>query len=485
MIRELRRVSIGILILFGSLFASTTIIQVLEVDNLRVDPRNVRTLYNSYSTERGSIIVGNVAIAESIPVDDVYKYQRTYTGGGLYAGITGYFTINNGISGLELALNDQLSGQSNSQFFDQILALFTDKNPRGASVQLTVNPAIQQAARDALGDRTGAAIAIEPTTGRILALVTTPSFDPNDLATHNTDDALANFTKLEASSLEPLQNRAIAGALYHPGSVFKLVMAAAALDSGMFTTTSTFANPAQLQLPQSTSYIHNSTKQTCGGLKTPVTIGIALQYSCNIPFAEMGQQLGEDTIRSYSEAFGFGASIEIPLPSTPSIYPKNMDQAQLMLSSFGQFDVRVSPLQMAMVSSAIANGGKLMKPNLVDSILASNLSPLSAFQPTQYSQPISPETAAALVQMMVTDVSNGAASGAKIPGVQVAGKTGTAENGEGEPFTLWFTGFAPADNPKVVVAVVVENDDARGQTGTSNGLAAPMGRKIMEAVLAQ
>jgi len=164
MITELRRVSIGIGILFGALFVSATVIQVFQVDNLRVDPRNVRTLYDSYATERGSILVGSTLIAESLPVDDVYRYQRTYHGGGLYAPVTGYFTINQGISGLEFAMNDKLSGQSNSQFFDQIIALVSGTDPRGASVKLTLNAAVQQVARDALGELTGAAIAIEPAT---------------------------------------------------------------------------------------------------------------------------------------------------------------------------------------------------------------------------------------------------------------------------------------------------------------------------------
>jgi peptidoglycan glycosyltransferase len=484
MIGELRKVSIGIAVLFGTLFVSTTIIQVFQVDQLRVDPRNVRTLYQSYSTERGSILVGSNAIVESVPTDDVYKYQRTYHGGGLYAPITGYYTINQGVSGLEFALNDQLSGQSNSQFFDQVIALVTGKDPRGASIKLTINAAVQQAARDALGEQSGAVVAIEPSTGRILALVSTPSFDPNDLASHDSQSVLDKYNSLVTSNSQPLVNRAIAGNLYHPGSVFKLVVAAAALDSGTMSERSTVDNPSSLRLPQSSSVIHNSTGTACGP-GADVTIATALRLSCNIPFAEIGTRVGESTIRDYAERFGFGATIEIPMAATPSVYPNGMDPAQLMMSSFGQFDVRVTPLQMAMVSAAIGNGGTLMSPTVVDSLLKPDLTAATEFQPVQYSTPISPSTAQSLTHMMVADVADGFASNARINGVAVAGKTGTAENGVGQPYTLWFTGFAPANNPKVAVAVVVENGGGLGKSATGNAVAAPIARKVLQAVLAQ
>jgi peptidoglycan glycosyltransferase len=484
MIKELSRVSVGIGVLFGALFVSTTIIQVFQADDLRVDPRNVRTLYDSYAAERGSILVGSTQIAESVPSDDVYRYQRTYNGGGLYAPITGYYTINQGISGLEFAMNDKLSGQSNSQFFDQVMSLVSGTDPRGASIKLTVNPAVQQAARDALGDLTGAAIAIEPATGRILALVSTPSFDPNDLASHDTNAVAERYHKLDSSSGSPLINRAIAGDLYHPGSVFKLVVAAAALDSGIMSERSTVPNPAQLKLPLSDSHIENWSGGTCGPGKA-VTIATALRLSCNIPFAEIGAQLGEARLRDYAESFGFGAPVKIPMSATASVFPSDMDDAQLMLSSFGQFDVRVTPLQIAMVSSAIANHGVLMAPTIVDSVLARDLSPLAPFTPVQYSTPVTPSTAETLRTMMIDDVTNGVAGGARIPGVSVAGKTGTAENGPGQPYTLWFTGFAPADNPRVAVVVVVENGGGQGQSATGNTVAAPIARKILQAVLNQ
>jgi peptidoglycan glycosyltransferase len=239
-----------------------------------------------------------------------------------------------------------------------------------------------------------------------------------------------------------------------------------------------------LSLPQSSSTIRNWSGDSCGPGKA-VTIATALRLSCNIPFAEIGSQVGETRLHDYAEAFGFGATVEIPMAVTPSTFPTGMDEAQLMLSSFGQFDVRVTPLQVAMISSAIANGGVLMAPTIVDSVLARDLSPLAPFTPVEYSTPIGPDTARVLRDMMVADVSDGVASGARIPGVAVAGKTGTAENGEGQPYTLWFTGFAPAENPRVAVVVVIENGGGLGQSASGNSLVAPIARKIMQAVLAQ
>ncbi|PTW90935.1 cell elongation-specific peptidoglycan D,D-transpeptidase [Microbacteriaceae bacterium MWH-Ta3] len=482
--RELRRVSWGIFALFLSLFVSSTVIQVFQVDNLRVDERNSRTLLDSYSTERGAIVASNTIIAESIPVDDQFRYQRTYYDGPMYSAVTGYFTISQGISGIESAMNDELSGQSNQQFFDQVLALVSGRDPRGATVQLTLDPEIQKAAWNALGDNAGSVVALDPTTGRILAMVSKPAYDPNELAAHDTETVIGRYQQLLVDESAPLVNRAISGGLYHPGSVFKLIVTAAALDSGLIRDTTTVPNPASLKLPGSTSVIKNSGGGRCGSGDT-VTLETALRLSCNIPFAEIGTRIGSTVINSYAEEFGFGASLEIPMAVTPSTYPANMDAAQIMLSSFGQYDVRVSPLQMAMVSAAIANGGVLMAPTVVDSVLAPDLSILKSFQAQEYSQPISKQTASLMTTMMIGNVSNGVASNARISGVKVAGKTGTAENGEGEPYTLWFTGFAPADNPRVAVAVVIENGGGFGQSANGNRVAAPIARTVIEAVLAQ
>ncbi len=474
--------SVVALMMFLALFVSTSVIQVFAVDELRADGRNSRTLFESYSAERGPILVAGTPIAESVPVDDQYEYLRTYSQPELYAAITGYFTLNQGNTGIEGELNDYLTGSANEQFLDQLGALVTGQSPRGAAVELTIDPVVQQAAWDALGEQQGSVVAIEPATGRILALVSKPTYDPNRLAAHDTQAVLQAYEELINNPDDPLVNRAISGDLYFPGSVFKVLMTAAALDSATFTPDDTFPNPPRLELPQSSSVISNSEGGACGGGET-VTIATALQLSCNIPFAQLGLALGEQTIGEYATAFGFGASVDVPMPATPSRYPEGMDDAQLMLSSFGQYDVRVTPLQIAMISAAIANGGNLMQPTLVDRIIAPDLSIVQDDEPVLFSQPISRETAATMTQLMVGGVANGAASNARIDGVDVAGKTGTAENGGDAPYTLWFTGFAPAEDPQVAIAVVVEDGGGFGQTAFGNRVAAPIAKQVLEAVL--
>ncbi len=479
--KELTRVSFVVLLMFIALFTSSTVIQVVAADELRADNRNSRTLYASYSAERGPILVDGSPIAVSVPVDDEYKFLRTYPAGPLYSAVTGYFTLNQGNTGIEGTDSDFLSGTSNSQFLDQVNAIVTGQNPKGAAVELTIDPVVQQAAWDALGDYQGAVIAINPKTGAILAMVSKPAFDPNELAGHDTDQVIARYNELLADPSGPLYNRTLAGPLDPPGSTFKLVVAAAALEGGL-TPDSEFPNPSQLQLPQSSSVITNSGGDNCGGTAT-VSIATALRLSCNIPFAELGQSIGTRAILDQAAKFGFNSSVAVPLDSTPSTYPRALDVPQTMLSAFGQSSVRASPLQMAMVSMAIANGGALMNPTLVESITSSNLTVLQSMQPSLYSQPMSATTAAQLTQMMVANVSNGAASNATIDGVEVAGKTGTAENGEGDPYTLWFTGFAPANDPQIAVAVVVQNGAGLGQSGVGNTIAAPIAKRVLEAVL--
>ena len=481
--KELKRVSTVVLVMFLSLFLSSSLIQVVASDSLRADGRNARTLYASYSAERGPILVDGQPIAYSAPAADEFKFQRVYTNGPLYAPITGYLTLNQGNTGIESALNEYLTGTSNDQFFDQINAILTGQSPKGAAVELTIDPVVQQAAWDALGDYEGAVIAIRPKTGEILAMVSKPTFDPNALAVHDTDAVIATYEALLADPLDPLINRTLDGDLDPPGSTFKLVVASAALESGAYTPDSAFPNPVSLVLPETDSTIFNADRGTCGS-GAEATIATAIRLSCNIPFAELGLQLGDRAIRDQANLFGFNESIEVPLVSEPSIYPRALDDPQTMLSAFGQYTVRASPLQMAMVSMAIANSGVIMKPNLVESVVAADLTPIEQFQPSEFRRAISQPTAAALTQMMVASVDNGAASGATIDGITVAGKTGTAENDD-DPYTLWFTGFAPAEDPEVVVAVVIQNGGGLGQSGSSNRIAAPIGRQVLEAVLSR
>ena len=478
--KELRRVSLVIMAMFASLFLAATVIQFGFADQLNKDPRNVRTLYDSYKTKRGDILVSGQPIAQSVISDDAYHYLRTFTS-SKYSAVTGFYSIRQGTSGIEQTMNDFLSGRNSSQFFEQLNALLSGNPVSGAAVELTINPKVQKVAWEAMGKLKGAVVAIEPSTGRILALVSKPGFDANLLAVHDSQKSQDAYNKLLADPGNPLINRAISGDLYAPGSTFKLIVASAAMSNG-YKPTDTFPNPPKFMLPGTKTYVYNSGEGKCGGAER-VSIADALRWSCNVPMAQLGIALGQDKIRAQAELFGFGKSLSIPMAVTPSIYPSNMDEAQTGLSAFGQFDDRVTPMQMAMVSAAIANNGVLMKPNLIQFVQSSNLSILDQHTSKVLSQPISSQVAAMVKAMMVNAVSKGVSSNARIAGIQVAGKTGTAQNGGSRPYTLWFTGFAPANNPKVAVAVVVEDGGGLGQSGFGNLLAAPIARKVMLAVL--
>ena len=481
--REIKRVTILISLMFVSLFVAASTIQVISADSLTNDRRNFRPVYDSYKVLRGSILVDNKPIASSVKSNDEFRYTRVYAS-PMYSALTGFYSYFQGRAGLEGTLDSYLRGSNSSQFFEQLNAIFSGNPVTGASAELTINPKVQQVAWDALGNMRGAVVAIEPRTGRILALVSKPGFDANLLAVHSGNQSQTNYSALLTDKNRPLINRAIAGDLYAPGSVFKLVVASAALESGKYSPSTLIDNPVTFTLPGTKTVIHNSGEGKCGGAKK-VTLAQALKLSCNIPFAQVGIALGQDAIRAQAQKFGFGDIVKIPMSVTASVYPTNMDASQTGLSAFGQFDVRVSPLQIAMISATIANGGMAMQPTLIDSITTANLQVLSAPKPTEYGRAISATTAERVKSMMVAAVASGVSSNGAIKGISVAGKTGTAQNGPKQPYTLWFTGFAPADDPKVAVAVVIEDGGGMGQKGFGNLLAAPIARKVMQAVLNQ
>jgi len=481
--RELKRISAVVLMMFTALFVASSTVQVFQSDALHNDARNSRTAYESYEYKRGQILLADgKAIVRSVPSKDVYRFQRTYVQPKIYAPVTGYYPIGGEATGIEGALDKQLAGTSSDQFFDRLKRTITGQDPEGDSVQLTIDPKIQQAAYDALGDKRGAVVALNPKTGAVLAMVSKPTFDPNRLAKHDSSAVDSAYKKLLGASPSPLVNRAIAGDLNPPASTFKLVTSSAALESGKYTLKSTFPSPNSLVLPGTTLRIQNSYGEECGS-GPKATLLTALSLSCNIPFAELGMQLGNTAIKQQAEKYGFNKALSIPLKVTPSVYPTTNDRAQTAQTAFGQWNDRATPMQMAMVSAAIGNGGVLMKPNLVQKVLSPSLDTVSEMAPTELSRPISAATADGVRQMMVSSVSEGAATNARINGVEVAGKTGTAQNGENDPYTLWFTGFAPAKDPKVAVAVVIENGGGLGQNGYGNLLAAPIGKRVFEAVL--
>jgi peptidoglycan glycosyltransferase len=482
----LRRLATVVVGMFVILMGGATWVQFVQADALNNDGRNVRTLYREFGRARGPIVVAGEAVASSAPVDDAFKYQRSYANGELYAPVTGFYSIVHRGTMLERAENDVLNGQADSLFLSRLQDLVTGKQPQGSSIELTIDPAAQQAAWDALGNQRGAVVALDPTTGAILALVSKPSFDPNQLATHDSVAANAAYQALVAAEGDPLENKAIQGRTYAPGSTFKLVTAAAALESGRATPETLLTAPDELALPQTSATIKNYGGSSCGsGGQT--TLADALRVSCNTAFAQLGLDLGADALHDQAVKFGFENDDQnVPMQVTPSNFPDDVNAPNTAFSALGQFEVRATPLQMAMVSAAIANGGELMDPYLVQTVRTADLDVVREAKPSRLSQAVSPATATALRDMMIGVVQNGSGTAARISGVQVAGKTGTAQTGrDDEAPHAWFTAFAPADAPQVAVAVVVENGGAVGNEATGGKVAAPVAKAVIEAVLGQ
>ncbi|WP_456786179.1 peptidoglycan D,D-transpeptidase FtsI family protein [Cellulomonas sp. P5_C5] len=477
----LRRLATVVLVMFVGLMASATWVQYFQADRLNNDSRNVRTLYREFGNARGPIVVAGEAIALSTKVEDSYGYQRSYTNGDLYSAVTGFYSVVNGRSQLERAANEELTGRGDRLFFSRIRDLITGSQPEGAAVETTINPAAQQAAFDGLAGQQGAVVAIEPSTGRILALVSTPGFDPNTLASHDITAASAAYQGLDTAEGNPLRSNATQER-YPPGSTFKLVTASAALESGQYTPESTLPAPVRLTLPQTSATIGNFGGGGCGA--DPITLADALRVSCNTAFAQLGMDVGADALLTQAERFGFNdPDLTIPMLVAESVFPEDMDAPVTAQSAIGQRDVQATPMQMAMVSAAIANGGQLMTPYLVQTVRSADLHLVDETKPTLYSTATSPGTAASMRDMMVGVVESGSGEAAQIPGVQVAGKTGTAQTADGQAPHAWFTAFAPADAPRVAVAVIVEHGGNAGNEATGGRVAAPIAKAVIEAVL--
>ena len=473
----LRKVAVATIVMFGALLVNTNVVQVGEASSLKNNGHNVRVLYSEYSHQRGPIVVQGRAVAQSVKTNDTLKYLRTYPGGPLYAHTTGFYSLVYGATGIEKAENSILSGDSDQFFVRRLSDYFTGRTPQGGAVVLTLDPHAQRVAFDALNGHRGAVVALNPRTGGIYAMVSQPSYDPSPLTTHNTRAIQRAYRQLLRQPGDPLLNRAIQQT-YPPGSTFKVVTTAAALSSGRFTPDSPLPAPNQLTLPQTTHKLQNFQGETCAG-GGQISLADALRVSCNTAFGALGLKLGGDEIRKQAEAFGFGKSLSIPLDVARSRFPQTIPAPEVAFSAIGQYSDAVSPLQMAMVAAGVANDGVVMKPYLVAKTLAPDLTTLSVTSPQEFGRAVSPSVAAELRAMMTTVVQSGTGTAAQIPGVTVAGKTGTAENVPGQPTHAWFICFAPAENPRVAVAVLVENG------GIGGVAAAPIAKQVMEAVLSR
>jgi peptidoglycan glycosyltransferase len=473
----LRRVAISVLVLFTLLILNVNYIQVVQADKLRSDPGNTRTISAEYSRARGSITVGGTEIAKSVKTKDSLAYLRQYPQAQIYAPVTGYYSLIYGSWGIERADNGILSGSDPKLFVRHLTDLFTGRDPSGGDVALTLDAKAQQTAMSALDGHIGAVAALDPSTGKILALASTPTYDPNQMSSHDPKAIEAYGQQLAAQNPDPRDNLAISER-YSPGSVFKVIVSAAALATGSYTPQTPVPAPDRLNLPNSTHPLTNFNGESCnGGADQPLIQ--ALTISCNTAFGQLGMTLGQDKVTSMAKAFGIDDSpFDTPLKVVPSTVGQIQDQAQLANASIGQQNVQITPLQGAMIAAAVANHGTLMKPFLVDSLRAPDLTVIDQTNPRVMSRPISSQVAGELTTMMTSVVANGTGKNAQIPGIQVAGKTGTAQTDPDAKDNSWFVGFAPADHPKIAIAVFIKGG---GRTG--GDLSAPIARQVMQAYL--
>ena len=484
--KPIRTMAIGCLVLFLALLINSTYLQYLQAEELNSRPDNKRVRDAEFSRERGAILVRGQSIAESKPSDDEFKFQRRYPQPTKYAHLTGYYSYTYGRNALELTQNDILSGSDPRLFVNRVVDMFGNTQPKGGDVSLTIDPKAQNAAYNGLRNLggpniKGSVVALDPSTGAILAMVSSPSYNPNLLASHKLSTLPRAWKRLSEDPNRPMLNRGIQE-IFPPGSTFKLVTAAAALSSGQYTPESMVPGGSSLDLPQTTTNLPNENGMSCGGDR--ITLTQALRVSCNVAFGWLGLQLGDDALREQAQKFGFGDKYLDDLnDQAESVFPAKPDAPQTALSAIGQFDVAATPLQMAMVASGIANGGTVMKPYLVDEIRSPNLDVLDKANPEPYRSATSPSVSRDLTQMMIDVVDNGTGTTAQIPGIKVAGKTGTAQSSADRNPYAWFVSFAPADDPKVAVAVLVEDAGVARDAISGSGLAAPIAKSVMEAVI--
>ncbi|WP_280476371.1 peptidoglycan D,D-transpeptidase FtsI family protein [Nocardia farcinica] len=481
----LRRVAVAVMVMVVALLANATYVQVFKADDYRNDPRNTRVLLDEYSRQRGQISAGGTVLASSVETEDRYKYLRTYpTDPQAYAPVTGYYTMQNGSGGLERFEDPLLNGSDSQLFGRRLIDLVSGRDPRGGNVLTTLNPVMQQVAYEQLTAKgyTGSVVAIEPSTGKILTMVSTPSYDPNVLAGHDAAETTEALEALNSDPDKPMLNRAISQT-YPPGSTFKVVVTAAALANGVATPEDQFTAAPHITLPGTATTLENYNGSSCGPGPT-ASLTDAFRLSCNTAFVELGQRVGAAALKDTAAAFGIGPHNGIPMPVAESTVGPIPDNAALGQSSIGQRDVALTPLDNAVIAATIANGGVRMEPYLVDQRQGPDLSELSKTKPVSVGQAVSAQVASQLTGMMIASEANTA--GGNRAGYTIASKTGTAEHGtdpRNTPPHAWYIAFAPAQNPKIAIAVIVEDGGDRALAATGGSVAAPIARAVLDAGL--
>ncbi|OQD52249.1 penicillin-binding protein [Streptomyces phaeoluteigriseus] len=483
MTRHIRQAAVFCALLLVALLVNATRVQVVRSEAYDDNPANRRAVIARYGQPRGDIVVEDVPVTGSRDTREQLRYERTYLNGPLYAPVTGFASQVYGTTFLEHAYDGVLSGTDPRLSPLPLWNDVTRSRPAGGHVVTTLNPRAQRAAYEGLAGRKGAVAAVEPSTGRILALVSAPSYDPAALS-GNGPGVEREWARLNSHPDRPMLNRAVRQT-YPPGSTFKVVTAAAALDAGVIRDLDApTGSPAPYRLPGTTTLLTNG-----GEGCEDAPLREAFMWSCNTVFAKLGVDVGLTDMAGTAEAFGFNAAdVRIPFAVAQSTFDTSLDRAQLALSSIGQYNTRATPLQMAMVSAAIANGGQLRTPYLVERTTRSGGVTVASAGSRSVRQVVRSSTARRLRELMADVVREGTGKNAAIPGATVGGKTGTAQHGIGNAGTpyAWFVSWAQGARdmePKVAVAVVVEDSAAKRRDITGGGLAAPIARSVMEAVL--
>ena len=478
---QIRKIFVVVLIMFAMLGLAVTNTQFISAPSLNADPRNVRTNLHAAEIDRGPIIVEKTAIASS-ELDDDNHYTRVYDQGSLYVSATGYFSsVGYGSTGIEAAQENVLDGQSQTLLGQRLRNLLTGEKRQGGGVELTLRASMQEAAAATLGDRKGAVVALDAKTGAILALYSSPSFDPNALASRDAGEVQDAYATLDADPKNPMLNRTISER-YAPGSTFKVLTAIALIENGIANPDTRMDSPVSTTLPGTNTEVSNIESSTCGDGKPTLTEAFA--RSCNTTFVLASEKLTTQQLTDVTKRFGFGDEQEIPLTVIPSVFPSDADSAQLAMSSIGQYTVQATPMQMAQVAQTIANGGQMMSPYLIKQIVDADNQTIRKTKATEAGRPISADTASKVTGMMQAVVSQPYGSGTPmaLPNVSVAAKTGTAETGEGDRANAWAIGFAPADNPQIAFAVIVEGDETN-PTPHGGDVAGPVAKAVLEAGL--
>ncbi|MEU1051515.1 penicillin-binding protein 2 [Streptomyces sp. NPDC005876] len=484
--KPLRRIAIFCGLLVLTLLVRDNWLQYVKADSLKDDENNRRVAIERYAAPRGDIIVDGKAITGHATTDGDFKYKRTYKDGPMWAPVTGYVSQAYGATQLEAIDDGILTGNDDRLFFRNTLDMVTGKKKEGGNVVTTLNAAAQKAAYDGLKAQggKGAVAAIEPSTGKILALASFPSYDPSSIAGSGDSDAKAWKGLLrENNKDDPTLNRALRE-VYPPGSTFKVLTAAAALENGLYDSADKKTDsPLPWTMPETSTELKNEGDLPCKN----ATLREALRVSCNTVFGKIGADLGNEKMLDMAKKFGFTEEQFVPVRSAASVFSDDMEPSQVALSSIGQFNTAATPLQMAMVTSAIANNGTLMKPYMVDELQAPNLDTIEKTDPEEMSKPLSADNAQILQSMMETVVKEGTGTKAQINGVTVGGKTGTAQHGvdNSENPYAWFISYAKQSDGSspVAVAVVIEDEAANRDDISGGGLAAPIAKSVMEAVL--